>query len=426
MNETTEQDNERIKPFGSLAFPEYRLLLGSYLVGFVGLQMRQVTNLWIVYEISGSVLNLGLVGVFQFLPLIVFGLLGGSMADTMERRKLLIFAQSGNLLMAMTLAGLMLSGRLEVWHVFGATLITATVNVFDGPARMSIIPMIVPRTHLINAITLNSASRHAAMLLGPAAGGLLIGWQGPGTTYLIIAGLIVPGMVGLMFLRPMPPPPGSSPRRISGAYMLEGLRFVWSTHIVIALIALDSAAMLFTNWRVLMPVFAEDILDVGPRGFGILMSGPAAGFLIGSGALLLAGDVKRKGILVLVTFVGYLVAIVVFALSRNFALSLIMLVAMGGLDGVGAIVRQTVLQLVVPDELRGRASSVLQMFNRGSPSLGFVVLGAMAVPLGATVALLVGSVIAFGIAAVLTVAWRELPAYHDSVRVHEPAEPRES
>jgi MFS family permease len=403
-----------------MAFPEYRLILISYFVGFNGLQMRQVANLWIVYEISGSILNLGMVGIFQFLPLVVFGLLGGSLADTMERRKLLLFSQTGNLLMALVLAFLALTDSLEVWHIFAATLTTATVNVFDTPARMSIIPMVVPRSHLINAITLNSSSRHAAMLLGPAMGGLLIHWQGPGATYLIIAAIIFPATVALLFLRRMPPPAGSNPRRISPKHMFEGLKFVWSTHIVIALIALDSAAMLFTNWRVLMPVFAEDILQVGPRGFGILMSAPAAGFLIGSGALLMAGDIKRKGVLVLATFVGYLLAIAIFAVSRSFLLSILMLVAMGGLDGVGGIVRQTVLQLVVPNELRGRASSVLQMFNRGSPSMGFLVLGSMAAGLGATPALLVGSVIAFSIAAVLTISWREVVTYEDVAPQLEP------
>lgn len=407
-----------------MGFPEYRLILISYFVGFNGLQMRQVANLWVVYEISGSVLNLGLVGIFQFLPLVVFGLLGGSLADTMERRKLLIFSQTGNLLMALFLAVLALTGRLEVWHIFVATLTTASVNVFDGPARMSIIPMIVPRTHLINAITLNSSSRHAAMLLGPAMGGLLIDWQGPGTTYLIIAGIIAPATLALFFVRRMPPP-GSNPRRISLKHMFEGFRFVWSTHIIIALIALDSAAMLFTNWRVLMPVFAEDILKVGPKGFGILMAAPAGGFLIGSAGLLLAGDFKRKGLLVLATFIGYLVAIAIFAVSRSFLLSLVMLVAMGGLDGIGAIVRQTVLQLVVPNELRGRASSVLQMFNRGSPSLGFLVLGAMAAAIGATPALLVGSAIAFSISAVLTLAWREVAIYEDAAPNLEPARERD-
>ena len=181
--------------------------------------------------------------------------------------------------------------------------------------------------------------------------------------------------------------------------MMEGFKFVFSSHIILAMMLLDVVAMLFTHHRGLVPIFAEDILDVGELGFGVLLSAPAAGFLIGSAALLIAGDIKRKGVVVVGTYVAYLVAIALFAVSRNFWWSLIALAFTGGLDGVGAIMRSTILQMAVPDEIRGRTTAVLQLSNRGGPSMGQVLLGAMAAAITAPNALVLGA----GIGAVVLV-----------------------
>ena len=183
--------------------------------------------------------------------------------------------------------------------------------------------------------------------------------------------------------------------------MLEGFHFVFSSNVILALMLLDVVAMFFTHHRALVPIFAEDILDVGEVGFGLLMPAPAAGFLVGSAVLLLFGDVRRKGLVVLVTFVFYLAVIGLFAVSRSFVLSIVALVAVGALDGVGAIMRSTMVQLAVPDGIRGRATAVLQLSNRSGPSLGQMIVGTMAAAVTAPNALLIG--VAIGVVAFVVV-----------------------
>jgi MFS family permease len=402
LAETSETSSElgedrdtlvKVRPLGSFKYYEFRLVLISFVVGFVGFQMRQVTNLWLIYDITQSPLSLGLLGVFQFAPMLLLVFVGGSIADMVDRRNLLILTQVGNLLLAVVLAALALTDSIAVWHIYVTTLVTAAVNSFEGPARMAMLPRLVPRHYLMNAITLNQAARHSSMLFGPALGGLLIGLVGPGWTYAAVGVVFVPTVVTLFFLSPMPPDPDARRKGMSIKSMLEGFRFVFGTHVMLAMMLLDVIAMLFTHHRGLVPIFAEEILGVGTFGFGVLMSAPALGFLIGSGALLIAGDVRHKGAIVVGTYIAYMVAVAIFATSTLYWISFLALAAIGGLDGVGAILRSTILQGAVSDEIRGRATAVMQLSNRGGPSMGQLMLGAMAAAIGAPNSLLVGSVI---------------------------------
>ena len=403
----------RVRPLGSFEFYEFRLVLFSFMVGFVGFQMRQVTNLWLIYEITRSPLSLGLLGVFQFAPMLLLVFVGGSIADMVDRRNLLIITQMGNFLLAAVLAGLAITGTIEVWHIYATTLVTAAVNTFEGPARMAMLPRLVPRSYLMNAITLNQAARHGSMLVGPALGGLLIGWVGPGWTYAAVGVVFVPTVGVLFLLKPMPPDPEARRRGMSVKSMLEGFRFVFGTHVILAMMLLDVVAMLFTHHRGLVPIFAEDILNVGTFGFGVLMSAPAAGFLIGSAALLIAGDVRHKGVVVVGTYVVYMVSMVIFATSTTYWISLVALAAVGGLDGVGAILRSTILQGAVSDEIRGRATAVMQLSNRGGPSMGQLILGAMAAAITAPNALLVGAAIGIITLLIVLITVRGVATYKD-------------
>jgi MFS family permease len=411
-DEQTLKPRGKIRPFASLAYPQYRLMVIGFVVGFIGFQFRQVTNLWLVWRLTENPLYLAGIGAFQFLPMVFFGIVGGAYADAFDRRKLLIVTQSLNLAIAGVLAALVFTNQIAPWHLFLTTFVTGAVNSFEGPARMTVIPRIVPRDLFMNAITINSSARHFAMLFGPVGAGALIAFAGAGWTYAANAVFFIPSIYAFTRLAPMPAEPNLSGRpRMSAGNLLEGFKYVWSTHVIIALILVDLAAMLFGNWRVLLPVFADDVLRVGPTGFGLMLSAPAVGFLIGSGLLLWAGDIRRKGLLVVLTVVGYAAGMALFSISHTFAFSIGLLVIIGGFDGVGAIVRQTVLQLRVPDELRGRATAVLQMSNRGAPSLGFIVLGSMAASLTAPSALLIGSAITMAVAIGVTLLWREVIEY---------------
>lgn len=382
----------RVSPWGSLAFGNFRWVLISFVVGFMGFQIRQVTNLWVIWELTGSTLSLGLLGIFQFAPMLILVFIGGSIADIVDRRTLLILTQTGNFALAGILAALMLTDNIQVWHIYMTTLVTSAVNTFEGPARMAMLPRLVPRTHMMNAITMNQAARHASMLIGPAIGGLLIGLVGPGWTYAAVFVVFIPTVGALFLVSPMPPDPSTGRRRMDVHSMLAGFRFVFSTHTILVMLLLDVVAMFFTHHRGLMPVF-EEILNAGSFGYGLLFSAPAAGFLVGSGALLLLGDFRHKGAMVVGSYAAYLVSMAMFALSTNFLFSLAALALVGATDGIGAIMRSTIVQMAVPDDIRGRTTAVLQLSNRGGPSLGQVIVGSMAAALLAPNALLVGTAI---------------------------------
>ena len=400
----------RVRPWDSLTFPEFRWVLISFIVGFMGFQVRQITNLWVIWELTGSTLSLGLLGFFQFGPMLLLVFIGGSIADIVDRRTLLILTQSGNFALAGVLAALMLTDNLVVWHIYATTLVTSAVNTFEGPARMAMLPRLVPRTYMMNAITMNQAARHAAMLIGPAIGGLSIGLLGPGWTYAAVCVVFIP-TVGMLFLvSPMPPDASGGRRRMDVSSMLAGFRFVFGTHVILVMLLLDVVAMLFTHHRGVMPVF-EEILNAGPFGYGLLFSAPAAGFLLGSAVLLLLGDFKHKGAMVVGSYAAYLVSIALFAVSTNFLLSLAALALAGATDGIGAIMRSTIVQMAVPDDIRGRTTAVLQLSNRGGPSLGQVMVGAMAAAILAPNALLVGAAIGGATLLIALLAVRDLVRY---------------
>ena len=410
--ETTETEPipARVKPWDSLTFPDFRWVLVSFVVGFMGFQVRQVTNLWVIWALTGSPLSLGLLGIFQFAPMLILVFIGGSIADIVDRRTLLILTQSGNFMLAGVLAALMLTDNMEVWHIYGTTLVTSAVNTFEGPARMAMLPRLVPRGYMMNAITMNQAARHAAMLIGPAIGGLLIGFAGPGWTYAAVCVVFIPTVGALFLVKPMPPDTSPGRRRVNLNSMLAGFRFVFSTHVILVMMLLDVVAMLFTHHRGIVPIF-KDILDAGPFGYGLLFSAPAAGFLLGSGVLLILGDFKHKGALVVGSYAAYLVSIAVFAMSTNFLLSLAALALVGATDGIGAIMRSTIVQMAVPDDIRGRTTAVLQLSNRGGPSLGQVIVGGMAAALLAPNALVVGAAIGAITLAVALLTARDMVRY---------------
>lgn len=400
-----------IRPWSSLAYPQFSLLASTWFFSALGQQMRQITNLWLVYKLTGDPLQLGLVGLFQGGPAILLGVFGGALADLVDRKKLIIISEAASMLLAATLAVLMLNNSIEVWHIYAATIGVSAINVFEQPARTALIPSLVPRSHLTNAITLNSTIRHATMLFGPVVGGILIESVGAGVSYLANAILFVPILIALIFLRT---PVGEYARGIryfKPAQMVDGLKFIWSTHIILALIVLDAIAAISTGYRGVMPIFAEDILDVGASGLGLLMAAPAIGFLVGAAALLLMGDLRRKGLAVLISLMGYLIAVALFSQSHSYFLSLALIALVGGLDGVATIMRQTTTQLLVPDDIRGRVTSVHQAFARGSPSMGYLVMGALAAQLGAPNALLVGSTFAVIALIGVVIKWRGIVTF---------------
>jgi len=392
-------------PWVSLGYRDYRLLFFVALFATTAQQMRQTQNLYQVYELSGSAFQLGLTGLAQGIPLFVFGLFGGTLADFVDRKKLLLITVAGNLLVATALGILTLNGSVRVWHILLGTALTSALNIVLNPTRMALISKLVPRAHLTNAVSLNSSVSQAAHFIGLMIAGVSLEWMDIGNSYLFNALFYLPAAVSIVLIQTSGAPDGKKEPFSFGSF-LGGLRFLFSEPIVLAMVLLDFIVAGVGYYRPLLPIFAKDILFVGPAGFGILSSAPAVGGIIGTVLLLLIGDVEHKGLLALWSFLCYAVGVGLFAISTNFWLSTFLLGILGLVNSLQAVMRQTTFHLLTPDQLRGRAFAVFNMFSQGANSVGATQVGFLAALLGAPGSLLFGC----AVGALLTLSsWIVMP-----------------
>jgi len=392
-------------PWVSLSYRDYRLLFFVSLFATTAQQMRQIQNLYQVYELSGSAFQLGLTGLAQGIPLFALGLFGGTLADFVDRKKLLLITAAGNLLVAVALGILTLSGTIRVWHILVGTALTSALNIVLNPTRMALISKLVPHSHLTNAVSLNSSVSQASNFVGPMMAGVSLEWMDIGNAYLFNALFYLPAAISIFLMHTSGAPDGRK-ETFSLVSFLGGMRFLFSEPIVLAMVMLDFIVAGAGYYRPLLPIFAKDILDVGPVGFGILSSASAVGGTIGTVFLLLVGDVEHKGLLALWSFLSYAVGVGLFALSTNFRLSVFLLGIIGLMNSLQAVMRQTSFHLLTPDQVRGRAFAVFNMFSQGANSVGATEVGFMAALLGAPGSLLFGC----AIGSILTLTcWVALP-----------------
>jgi len=393
------------RPWASLRYPGYRLIFFLSLFATSAQQMRQTQNLYQVYELSGSALQLGLTGLAQGVPIFALGLFAGTLADFLDRRRLLLITIFGNAAVAVAQGMLTLAGVIEVWHILLGTALTSSLNIVLNPARMALISHLVPRSHLTNAVSLNSSVSQSSFFFGPMAAGLTLTWLDPGHAYLVNALFYIPAAAAIFRLHP-PPVKESGREKFSWISVLGGLRFLFSEPIIFALVLLDFTIVGVGYYRPLLPIFAKDILHVGPAGYGLLSSAPAVGGVIGTVLVLFCGDVRRKGLLALWSFLSYALALGIFSLSAHMGLSLFLLAALGLANSLQAVMRQTSFHLLTPDAVRGRAFSVFNMFSQGANSLGAAEIGFMASLLGASGSLMFGC----AVGALLTLGcWTMMP-----------------
>jgi len=379
----------RRRPWASLHYTGYRLIFLLSLFATTAQQMRQTQNLYQVYELSGSALQLGLTGLAQGIPIFALGLFAGTLADFLDRRKLLLITIAGNCLVAVVQGVLTLSGAIQVWHILVGTALTSALNIVLNPTRMSLISHLVPRTHLTNAVSLNSSVSQSSFFFGPMAAGLSLAWLSTGNAYLFNALFYFPAALAIFRLNP-PAVDERARERFSLVSILGGLKFLFSEPIVFAMVLLDFTIVGVGYYRPLLPIFAKDILHVGPAGYGMLSSAPAIGGVLGTVGILFFGDVQRKGQLALWSFLSYALALGIFALSTRMGLSLFLLAVLGLANSLQAVMRQTSFHLLTPDHVRGRAFAVFNMFSQGANSVGAAEIGFMAALLGAPGSLLFG------------------------------------
>ena len=380
-----------VRPWTVLAEKNFALFWFSILVSSIGSQLTTVAIAWQVYEMTDSPAQLGLVGFFRAVPLIAFALTGGWLADRVERRRLLIAAQALGFVLSLALGLLTAAGAVEVWHIYAILFVESALMSFDNPTRYALIPSLVKPEHLTTGFALSVTLRQTAFLAGPFIAGAIIAFRGTVWCYYLDAASFLAAIVCLRLLKIRVAP--QAKREPALKSMIQGLAFIRKNRIVLGLLIMDASVSFFGAYRGLMPIFARDILAVGPTGLGALLGAPAVGALAGSAIAMMMGDPKRKARLIVAVTLLYAAALVAFALSRSFALSLAICFALGVLDAVGETLRMTVIQLATPDELRGRVQAVAFVFLIGGPFLGQAEIGFVATLLGATGALVLGGLI---------------------------------
>jgi MFS family permease len=383
-------------PYAALRQRDYRLLLSGGVLASVGAEMQAFAVGWELYQRTGLPAALGFTGLAQFLPVLLFALPAGHAADHYSRPRLYQTAQATAMLASLSLAAISF-WQAEPMLVYPCLLLAGTGRAFSAPARTSLLPQVVPLEALGNAVTWNSSGWQIANVAGPPLGGFIIAATGlAAPAYLTTAGCSFLCIVLLEFIRPRRVTPSTSTR--SFASLLAGLRFVWRTDLLLAAISLDLFAVLLGGATALLPVYARDILHVGPVGLSWLRSAPALGALVMAFLLAYRPPLRRPGRALLLAVTGFGTATIAFGLSRDFVLSLVMLMLIGGLDNVSVVVRGTLMQTLTPDEMRGRVAAVNSVFISSSNELGAFESGMTAQWFGP-----VASVVGGGIGTILVV-----------------------
>ncbi len=368
--------------FAALRHRNFTLLWSGLIVSNVGTWMQNVAQGWLVLQLTDSPLWLGLLGLSFAVPMIVFPLLGGVIADRVNRIRLLYITQTGQMLVALALAVLTWLNLVNVWYILIGSFLSSTFLAFDNPTRQALIPDMVPRRDLLNALSLNSATYNGAALLGPAIAGALLGPLGAGTLFFLNGISFGAVLIALWAMR--------DPRTHSGGpriYLREaiqvGLLYAWRSRLIRSLLALSALAAIFgQSYRNLLPIFARDIWSGGEQGYGFLLSAAGGGALVGAFGLASIKNVQRQGAVLIVSGLIFTIALISFALSQSLGLGIWLLFVAGVASTVFGTIIATFIQMVTPNEMRGRVMSLYAITLIGLPALGSLAVGSLAEALG--------------------------------------------
>jgi MFS family permease len=389
--------------YAALRHRDYRCLLIGAFLSSMGTGAQVVVVGWELYQRTHSLLALGLTGLAQFLPVLLLAIPAGQVADRYSRKRVFQLSQGVTTAASLGLAALSF-WQGPVLLIYLCLLLVGVARAFSAPARTSLLPQVVPPEALGNAVTWNSSGWHFANVAGPALGGFVLArTEEPAAAYLLAAACSVACVLLLAPVRPRDvarPPLGRTLESL-----LAGLRFVWRTELLLAAITLDLFAVLLGGATALLPVYAKEILGASPVGLGWLRAAPALGAIVTAVILAHRPPLRRPGRALLVAVAGFGAATIVFGLSGDFYLSFAMLALLGALDNVSVVVRGTLMQVLTPDEMRGRVAAVNVVFISSSNELGEFESGAAAWALDSPVAAVVAGGVGT-ILVVLLVAWR--------------------
>ena len=393
-------------PYLALRTSNFRRYLGGNLLGTIGIQMQGVAVGWEVYERTGAPLALGLVGLVQVIPLVLLFLPVGHVVDRFDRRRVLMFAEAGLGLAAVGLAVVsLLHGPLAMMYLL--LFVTGAARTFQGAAKSALLPEIVTAGSFQNAVTWNSGGWQMADVAGPALGGLLLAVTGGAVAVYLLHAAAALGFVVLLL--GVVPDGSHRPQPVASVgALLDGVRYVRRSQVLLGAITLDLFAVLFGGAVALLPVYAKDILHVGPAGLGWLFASQSMGAVLMALALAHRPPLTRAGPVLLWAVAAFGAATIVFGLSRSFALSVAALAAAGAADSVSVVIRATLAQLGTPIHLRGRVSAVNSLFIGTSNELGRFESGGVAALAGPVFAVVSGGIGTIVVVAIVAASWPEV------------------
>jgi MFS family permease len=390
-------------PLSVLQYRDFRLLWAGQVFSLIGTRMQAAAMAWHIYQLSGysverAAVYLGTLGLARLVPMLLFSMIGGAAADALDRRRMMILSQSAMAAIAAGLGVWTLVGLTQIWPFYVVAALNAAAFAFDGPARQSMLPNLVPKERLANAVSLNSISMQVASIAGPALMGLLVARFSIGVVYCLNA-LSFGAVLAALFVIRLPAREDSETRRpqVNLQSIQEGFRFIRSAPLLLSLMVLDFLATLFGSATALLPIYTREILKGDIGAYGILYAADSVGSFIAAVVMTSMRPVRRQGVVVLCAVCCYGLATIGFGLSTWFPLSALMLGLVGASDTVSTVLRQTIRQMTTPDELRGRMTSINMLFFAGGPQLGELEAGLVARAFGP-----VFSVVSGGVAAVLS------------------------
>jgi MFS family permease len=403
-----------------LRVPAFRRYSISRIAAGVGQSMLQAIVAWQVYALSGSALDLGLVGLVRFVPALSLSLISGVVVDSYDRRRILLIAQAVPVLTSVLMVAAIATGNASLPLVYGLVFMAGVVSAFEGPSRQALLPALVPRNLFSRAMTLNSTLQSLSALSGPAVAGALIAWQGIGLSYAAHACLVLVSMLVLLPVRvATTTTTGRTGMRLDA--VREGLAYVRSRPVVLGAMTLDMFAVLFGGAKALLPVYAVDILHADAVGYGLLTASLDAGALLAAALMVALPTPTRLGRALLTSVAAFGLATIAFRLSRWLPLSILTYAAVGAADQVSVVMRLNTIQLSIPDELRGRVTAVNFVFINASNQIGGLESGVVASLTNAMFSVVSGGFACLGVVALI--AWRipELRNHQAQPRGHMPS-----
>ena len=396
--------------FSPLRHRDFGFFWTGLLLSSVGSQFTTVAMAWQIYELTNSPLQIGMVGLVRAVPQMIVLLFGGLLADAMDRRKLMMFTQGGLFLVSASLALTTFAGQITVPKLYGVAIFLALFSSLDAPSRHAIVTNLVPAEDLSRALALSSSQRQIATIAGPSIAGIVLAIAGPAACYTVDALSWLIMIAALAMIRTELPASGGW-RTISFDSLRAGLHFVRHHAVIFPFLMMDLGANFFGSIRSLYPIYARDILAVGPKGLGLLYAASAAGSVLGAFVFSVSGSAQQAGRWILFGVTLYGLCLLGFSHSHYFGLSLLLLAGTGLGDTISSIFRSTINQLSTPDELRGRMSSINSVFTNSGPQLGQFQAGALAAMIGAEFSVLTGALAILGIVALLAVRFPHVRDY---------------